>query len=332
LNQSPKRWQQLAGILKENQSVHETELKKELINATVGLVMHITPDPSRLNLNDFLNAASDTLSDAINNWDNPDVDMTGYAKHSSHAKKSFMIPSDEAVKEIGELAMKKAKADAFNRAVGDSLLELDTTEETKNLVVEGFRNFSLKKFKGLSTLEDKQKYVKKHLTEYKFGQGSQRTVYAIGNGKVLKLARHQGSSYQNGIEIEMWKTHGRKFFPKIYDYDKEKEPLWIVSEATQVIADNATLRNQLTITNSFLSAFARRVFGGKDFKEVYLQTYNDFNDAKMIIPEKLFTKKDIELLLKAHWILTNTSLTDIDHLGHWGVGHDGRVVLVDAGV
>ena len=189
--------------------------------------------------------------------------------------------------------------------------------------IQGFRGFSFSKFKQLGTLGGYRKnspamdYALDTLPV--MGSGMGRVVFAIGRGKVLKIADETYGFKQNKIELDAFHKLPKEFLPKLYDYDKNNPISWLVLEAVQVIDDTGFLRSKFNIASKILDDFSREA----------RKTQKPFSEllAKFEVePNKLELQ-----LLESIYKLAKIGAGDLGRLDHWGYTAEKRLVLVDAG-
>lgn len=105
-----------------------------------------------------------------------------------------------------------------------------------NILIEGFETstasepFDVKTFKTLPSFASRVKYAKSKLPQ--LGTGSSRTVFDLGNDKVLKLAKNAKGIAQNGVEADGY-IQQSGVVAKVYDSDPED--LWIISDKVDKI-------------------------------------------------------------------------------------------------
>jgi len=109
----------------------------------------------------------------------------------------------------------------------ETVLETYLLEETSNQPTE--QAFSMDRLRSLSQLQQVIGYCSQTLGSAKIRQKQGRTVYSLGNAKVLKVANSHSGLQQNVAEISVCKTpENVNIFPEIYE--SNNQGYWLVAE------------------------------------------------------------------------------------------------------
>lgn len=206
-----------------------------------------------------------------------------------------------------------------------TIIEGFVAKELQDLFMsESWRGFSMKTFNRWESTADKLNYAAEKLP--KLGSGSARSVFGLGSGKVLKIARTKYATRQNENEVEAY-TSGRykDLLAKIYDFDKNY--VWLVSEGVKVIIDNADLMTKFTIPEVFLEDIETFFDQDKEFEESV--KFALFRNPQVTAED--LTELDKELVHKL-WKALKLGMDDINRFDHWGLTTNGRLVIVDYGL
>lgn len=216
--------------------------------------------------------------------------------------------------------------------------------ELKSLA-ESFRGFSLKVFKKLDDAGQMNQYAKEHLPV--LGEGGQRVTYALGKGKILKIARDNRLSRQTQQEVEFFtRPNLDPITVRVYDFDSDRF-LWIIMEAVKIISDNSSLFNKFSVPEYVLNFIEKAGMKGEDLLDslvTVLKKYNEENyynekSTMFVLPpgakEKMTFRDlndlDIELIKKVYYA-GSQGLIDTDRYDHWGMNTKGELVLADFGM
>lgn len=171
----------------------------------------------------------------------------------------------------------------------------------------------LKKIESLETFKDRIDFAEKNLKH--LSSGSARTIYDLGNGKVLKLASNEKGLAQNESE---WKVKDKsKYINRTTS--KGKDFIWI----TAPLAQKLTEREFQDLTNlSF-----------KDFGECIKYMMRELSTKERKKPENFEDIKDHDLIKDVVKIgLKHKMLPgDIARISSWKQ-RNGVPVLVDLGL
>lgn len=93
--------------------------------------------------------------------------------------------------------------------------------------------FNTDDFAQINSFAKRIAYCRERLGQH-IGNGSSRTVYAIDDNKVLKIAKNRKGVAQNEAEYNSSNGYMGYLFPKVYEYDKNNLQ-WIVCERARKV-------------------------------------------------------------------------------------------------
>lgn len=230
----------------------------------------------------------------------------------------------------------------------------------KEVLNENFRDFSLSKFKALDDEIERIAYAEEKLP--RLGSGSSRTVYAIGSGKVLKIAGDvtvagikasflssvMKGEAQNKAEVEIYTDPKLKpVVAPIIDFDHQ-DYSWVVAEAVKGFRSEKEFEGATELPNYDLWYWLAEAYESADGdieKAMDVATKAlMFNIEQVSVlpddtePEKVkeYLKNNIlELpITKKIFHLIDLGLTsaDLTRAEHWGITSSGKVVVLDYGL
>jgi len=142
------------------------------------------------------------------------------------------------------------------------------------------------------------------------GAGSARNVYAISDDLVLKIARNRNSIHQNAAEAKISKsTAANAPIARVIQRARPKS-VWIVSQRATPFNNTSAFEEASDQTWLSFETAVRAGMGGKKTAE----------------PRSKLVQATLNLVYD-HGL----DLPDVIDVKHWGVLHDGSIVLFDYG-
>lgn len=177
------------------------------------------------------------------------------------------------------------------------------------LTEERTPRFSLDQLKKAKDPSEAFAYAQKTLPQ--IGEGSSRTVFRLGNSKVLKVAQddYMGTA-QNQAEMEIFTDPRIKpITTRIFDYDRNY--LWLVSELVRPLSSHDEFQRMTGFEWHFFMEclHERKLPEGWDPSD----TQQEFWNACLGLLESNLEPGDM-------WVLN-----------HWGKTASGRIVILDYG-
>jgi hypothetical protein len=137
------------------------------------------------------------------------------------------------------------------------------------------------------------------------GRGSARTVYVLSSKRALKFARNERGFDQNSVEVKVYESLRHKsIVPRVFAHDRTRPSglsSWIVVELVRPVRDAKELKR---LSGIRLGALGMDLTGTMPELRPAIQELKDLG-------------------------LQTSDWNDVDQ---WGVGADGRIVLLDPGV
>ena len=97
-------------------------------------------------------------------------------------------------------------------------------------------HFNTDDFTQIKSFAKRIAYCKERLGQH-IGNGSSRTVYAIDDNKVLKIAKNNKGIAQNEAEYDSCHDYMGHLFPQVFEYD-ENNLQWIICERARKVTQN----------------------------------------------------------------------------------------------
>jgi hypothetical protein len=183
--------------------------------------------------------------------------------------------------------------------------------------------FNLNVFKAFQTYKSSAPNVQP-LIDYAdatlqfLGSGSARRAYTLTSRKVLKIATSKKGLGQNQAEFEIF-AKAPNIVAKIYDHDRNF--YWIISELVNPFGENTRpIEKMLGLSNGD--------------NNVDWETFvNNAAAGSFKMLEKYGAGHQMELARQIHVLALENGLLsgDLEKGTSWGVGSDGRLVLLDYG-
>ena len=221
-------------------------------------------------------------------------------------------------------------------------IEALVVEELQGLLVlESFRGFNIRVFKGLNSPDERVEYAQKYLP--KLGKGGSRIVFGWKAGKVLKISYDDHANSQTRQEVDFYTKPGMAgLLAGIVDFDPKYS--WVIVEAVKTFADNDDLMAKLTPSLLILEGIAdtsRHASGGDEnfagvMREALLNHNNNWKEFSYQTTQQDlsmgdFSTLDTELFRKL-FEASRRGIIDINRYDHWGVTSSGKVVIIDYGL
>jgi len=181
-----------------------------------------------------------------------------------------------------------------------------------------------------STLNDRINKLKNNKKIRFLGQGSSRTVFAIGSKRVLKLARNATGIAQNRSEVEIFTDPKTKpVVAKIFDFAKDYS--WVVAEPIRSISNRNEFKSISGIEFSWFVSFIR-LTERVGYESAILHLKNRYKNSSIFYAQ-------VEAIENSSFIRGVSSLKenskslvmDLKSLGHWGITVGRRLVNLDYG-
>lgn len=179
--------------------------------------------------------------------------------------------------------------------------------------------FSLNELKKITSFAGRLKYIKSRLP--RVGKGSSRAVYAIDNDKVLKLAMNKKGLDQNMTEVDVANLYDS--VPKVFDFD-ENNHTWTITEKVTPIKDKSDFERVAGITFENFVAAVRYELDHRRDGRVKL--------AKPEFVDDYWNNNEVFSTIVDMAVNYDMPSGDLLVLGHYGIGADGKIKLIDAGL
>jgi hypothetical protein len=193
------------------------------------------------------------------------------------------------------------------------------TNVTPSAKMDWQQGFKLDQLRKFNNLEQVLWYVTSTLGSDKIGEGQGRSVYRLGGGKVLKVAKNPGGIGQNEAEAHVCSgaSDVTNLFPKVFEVAPNN--FWLVTEEaspmTPDVFEKLTGLPWRTFQSGLKGAFESKALNVSQFdKQNFIQASRNpfFSRIVRIIKECKYEPGDIA------------------KLDSWGV-IGGRPVILDSG-
>lgn len=266
---------------------------------------------------------------------------TGGVKHATykqgpgtpilHRKESFLDPADPSVPALRAVTEDLERRGLFRetnrigrRGVWDEMLREAGVRVVGTSVLplrhNGARpDHAIPRF---DTLDELRLWVRSRYRIIKCG--SFRCVYDLGDGRALKLARHEGEGTEHNLaESKSFACLGA-YAPKVFDWDRERG-LWLIVERVRTVEEEEFL--------SFLSERcgldADLVSSSSIFNEYLLRALKNRHHPMLADEQRRFSANAWAMRLVDRLRACDVSAEDLT-AKNWGVAPDGRLVILDA--
>lgn len=183
------------------------------------------------------------------------------------------------------------------------------------------------------SIDDLRDYARARFV--KLGEGSDRVVYFLGNGKVLKIAKNTRGRDQNANEVEIGSNpRFTNIVARVFEWAPDGRA-WIISEhvfpfqrgydfeqAVMSVQEFRTLVSWMSRSPSFLQAVRNYVVRDSGFLKKREQ--KEYEKALLSFP----------FLANLYALLRETGIAyrDLQMFDHYGFASDGRLVVLDYGL
>lgn len=195
--------------------------------------------------------------------------------------------------------------------------------------------------------EDIANFIVRQLGGGKIGEGADREVYAVGNEFVVKIGSgmyDDGVREQNRTEARLAGCLGSQYFPKMYDYDRE-DFLWLLAERVEMLPDgeyDAPFVGEFLRASGLTMDDMRKVptIAKAEREAIRYGTAAGFYWLSQFFG-MLIASPPQSIARKSRWLrelrrtLTRCkvrSVGDVETEHNWGLGNDGRLVILDSGM
>lgn len=208
-----------------------------------------------------------------------------------------------------------------------------TEEQFKSLIKEMAypAGFNMKELERLPSYAARLKYCASRLR--KLGSGSSRTVFAVDDEKVLKVAKNRKGIAQNQEEMQDWKQRYYDCFAKVYDASEDGIFLEMQAARKAKKSDFKRLTGySFEVMCAWIGYTASLYMGKRQF-------YRDHNFDELFDSEEWSDGLDnYNLFSKIHDYMCDTqtmSYGDFQRISSWGVVKENgeeNLVLIDFGL
>lgn len=202
----------------------------------------------------------------------------------------------------------------------ETVLENYLLEETS--MQSTGHSFSMDELRALNQLQQVISYCFQTLGSSKIGQDQGRSVYRLGNGKVLKVANSHNGLNQNIAEVSVCKTpENANIFPEVYE--SNNQGYWLVAEEAAPMT-RVTFKNLTGVPwNEFIFAL-----GGAFPKAVSKASNGELRQYQLAFEKhytNAFFRRVVNLIKDC-----NYEPGDLVKIDSWGLAR-GMPVIVDSG-
>lgn len=174
----------------------------------------------------------------------------------------------------------------------------------------------------LDTLDDLQSWARSRYRRIKCG--SFRCVYDLGDGRALKLARHDGEGTAHNLAEARSFACLDEYAPAVFDWDRERG-FWLIVERVRPVEEDEFLA--LLARGHGLDADLVRC--SSSFNEYLLRALKDRRHPLLADEQRRFDANPWARALVAKLRACDVSAEDLTSK-NWGVAADGRLVILDA--